>query len=171
MPSASICREEKEPQIYHAIRFGCGAGKCRARPSAPASRIIDDIRYTENTRAAYPVEFIENASLPGIGGHPKNVLFLTADAFGVLPPIAKLTPEQAMYHFLSGYTAKLAGTEAGLGIGAGAGFLHLLRVAVSAAAAESLCGDAGRAPAPTRSAMLAGQHRLDRRCRSASAGA
>jgi phosphoenolpyruvate carboxykinase (ATP) len=74
-----------------------------------------DIRYTENTRAAYPIEFIENAVIPGIGGHPKNVLFLAADAFGVLPPIAKLTPEQAMYHFLSGYTAKLAGTEAGLG--------------------------------------------------------
>jgi len=75
----------------------------------------EDIRYTENTRAAYPVEFIENAVVPGIGGQPANVLFLAADAFGVLPPIAKLTPDQAMYHFLSGYTAKLAGTEAGLG--------------------------------------------------------
>jgi phosphoenolpyruvate carboxykinase (ATP) len=74
-----------------------------------------DIRYTENTRAAYPVDFIANAVIPGIGGHPKNVLFLAADAFGVLPPIARLTPDQAMYHFLSGYTAKLAGTEAGLG--------------------------------------------------------
>jgi phosphoenolpyruvate carboxykinase (ATP) len=75
----------------------------------------EDIRYTENTRAAYPVEFIENAIVPGVGGQPANVLFLAADAFGVLPPIAKLNPEQAMYHFLSGYTAKLAGTEAGLG--------------------------------------------------------
>ena len=74
-----------------------------------------DISLTENTRAAYPVNYIENALIPGIGGHPKNVLFLAADAFGVLPPIARLTPEQAMYHFLSGYTAKLAGTEAGLG--------------------------------------------------------
>ena len=74
-----------------------------------------DIRYTENTRAAYPIDFIANAVIPGVGGHPKNVLFLAADAFGVLPPIAKLSPEQAMYHFLSGYTAKLAGTEAGLG--------------------------------------------------------
>jgi len=106
--------EEKEPQIYHAIRFG----------SVLENVVIDektgdpdysDIRYTENTRAAYPVEFIANAVIPGIGGHPSNVLFLAADAFGVLPPIAKLTPEQAMYHFLSGYTAKLAGTEAGLG--------------------------------------------------------
>src|SRR5277367_2311864 len=106
--------EEKEPQIYHAIRFG----------SVQENVVIDtktgepdysDIRYTENTRAAYPIEFIANAVIPGVGGHPKNVLFLAADAFGVLPPIAKLTPEQAMYHFLSGYTAKLAGTEAGLG--------------------------------------------------------
>jgi phosphoenolpyruvate carboxykinase (ATP) len=61
------------------------------------------------------MEFIANAVIPGLGGHPKNVIFLAADAFGVLPPIARLTPEQAMYHFLSGYTAKLAGTEAGLG--------------------------------------------------------
>src|SRR5271157_1483886 len=106
--------EEKEPQIYHAIRFG----------SVLENVIIDtktgepdysDIRYTENTRAAYPIEFIENAVIPGVGGHPRNVLFLAADAFGVLPPIARLTPDQAMYHFLSGYTAKLAGTEAGMG--------------------------------------------------------
>ncbi|HUY80648.1 MAG TPA: phosphoenolpyruvate carboxykinase (ATP) [Acidobacteriaceae bacterium] len=106
--------EEKEPQIYHAIRFG----------SVLENVVIDettgepdysDVRYTENTRAGYPIHFIANAQIPGIGGHPKNVLFLTADAFGVLPPIARLNPDQAMYHFLSGYTAKLAGTEAGLG--------------------------------------------------------
>jgi phosphoenolpyruvate carboxykinase (ATP) len=106
--------EEKEPQIYRAIRFG----------SVLENVILDettrepdfaDISLTENTRAAYPVDFIENALIPGIGGHPHNVMFLAADAFGVLPPIARLTPEQAMYHFLSGYTAKLAGTEAGLG--------------------------------------------------------
>jgi len=106
--------EEKEPQIFRAIRFG----------SVLENVILDDltrqpdytnISLTENTRAAYPVDFIQNAVVPGIGGHPNNVLFLTADAFGVLPPIARLTPEQAMYHFLSGYTAKLAGTEAGMG--------------------------------------------------------
>jgi len=106
--------EEKEPQIFRAIRFG----------SVLENVILDEttrqpdytnISLTENTRAAYPVDFIENAVVPGIGGHPKNVMFLTADAFGVLPPIARLTPEQAMYHFLSGYTAKLAGTEAGMG--------------------------------------------------------
>jgi phosphoenolpyruvate carboxykinase (ATP) len=104
--------EEYEPQIYRAIRFG----------SVLENVILNDerepdyfnISLTENTRAAYPVDFIENAVIPGIGGHPKNVMFLAADAFGVLPPISRLTPEQAMYHFLSGYTAKLAGTETGV---------------------------------------------------------
>lgn len=106
--------EEKEPQIYRAIRFGAVLENVVLDP---ATRRPDfaDIHLTENTRAAYPVDFIDNAVIPGIGGHPRNVLFLAADAFGVLPPIARLTPEQAMYHFLSGYTAKLAGTETGLG--------------------------------------------------------
>jgi phosphoenolpyruvate carboxykinase (ATP) len=106
--------EEKEPQIYHAIRFGSVLENVVIDPKT-SEPDYSDIRHTENTRAAYPIEFIANAVIPGVGGHPKNVLFLAADAFGVLPPIAKLTPEQAMYHFLSGYTAKLAGTEAGLG--------------------------------------------------------
>ena len=106
--------EEKEPQIYHAIRFGSVLENV-VIDEATAEPDYSDIRHTENTRAAYPVDFIANAVIPGIGGHPSNVLFLTADAFGVLPPIAKLSPDQAMYHFLSGYTAKLAGTEAGLG--------------------------------------------------------
>jgi phosphoenolpyruvate carboxykinase (ATP) len=70
---------------------------------------------TENTRASYPLSFIPNASMTGVAGHPKSVIMLTADAFGVLPPIARLSPAQAMYHFLSGYTAKVAGTEKGLG--------------------------------------------------------
>ncbi len=106
--------EEKEPQIYRAIRFGAVLENVVIDPITGVPD-YSDIRYTENTRAAYPIEFIEHAVIPGIGGHPRNVLFLAADAFGVLPPVAKLTPEQAMYHFLSGYTAKLAGTEAGLG--------------------------------------------------------
>jgi phosphoenolpyruvate carboxykinase (ATP) len=76
---------------------------------------FDSEEYTENTRAAYRIHFVENALIPGVGGHPSEVVFLTADAFGVLPPISRLTREQAMYHFLSGYTAKLAGTERGLG--------------------------------------------------------
>ncbi len=105
---------EKEPQIYDAIRFGSVLENVVLDPRT-GEPDYSDIRYTENTRAAYPIEFIANAVIPGIGGHPRNVLFLAADAFGVLPPVAKLTPDQAMYHFLSGYTAKLAGTEAGLG--------------------------------------------------------
>ena len=105
--------EEKEPQIFRAIRFG----SVLENVILDADRKPDyfDIHLTENTRAAYPVDFIENAVIPGVGGHPRNVMFLAADAFGVLPPISRLTPEQAMYHFLSGYTAKLAGTEAGMG--------------------------------------------------------
>jgi phosphoenolpyruvate carboxykinase (ATP) len=105
--------EEKEPQIFRAIRFG----SVLENVILDAARKPDyfDIHLTENTRAAYPVDFIENAVIPGVGGHPQNVMFLAADAFGVLPPISRLTPEQAMYHFLSGYTAKLAGTEAGMG--------------------------------------------------------
>jgi phosphoenolpyruvate carboxykinase (ATP) len=106
--------EEKEPQIYHAIRFGSVLENVILDPVTRAPDYAD-IRLTENTRAAYPVSFIENSVIPGVGGHPRNVMFLAADAFGVLPPIARLTPEQAMYHFLSGYTAKLAGTEAGMG--------------------------------------------------------
>jgi phosphoenolpyruvate carboxykinase (ATP) len=106
--------EEKEPQIFRAIRFGSVLENVILDP-ATSEPDYSDTRLTENTRAAYPVEFIEDAVIPGVGGHPRNVMFLAADAFGVLPPIARLTPEQAMYHFLSGYTAKLAGTEAGMG--------------------------------------------------------
>jgi phosphoenolpyruvate carboxykinase (ATP) len=106
--------EEKEPQIYRAIRHGSVLENV-ILDSASGHPDYTNIELTENTRAAYPVDYIENALIPGIAGHPRNVMFLAADAFGVLPPIARLTPEQAMYHFLSGYTAKLAGTEAGMG--------------------------------------------------------
>ena len=106
--------EEKEPQIFNAIRFGAVLENVVIE-ALSGNPDYSDIRYTENTRAAYPVECIADAMVPGMGGHPTSVLFLTADAFGVLPPISRLTPEQAMYHFLSGYTSKLAGTEAGLG--------------------------------------------------------
>jgi phosphoenolpyruvate carboxykinase (ATP) len=104
---------ENEPQIWKAIRFGSVVENVVIDPQ---TRQIDygDSRITENTRVAYPVEFIDNAEMSGLGGHPRTIMFLAADAFGVLPPIARLTPEQARYHFLSGYTAKLAGTEVGL---------------------------------------------------------
>ncbi len=106
--------QEHEPQIWNAIRFGTVLENVAVDPDR---RLLDfdDDSITENTRAAYPVSFIENAIIPGLGGHPSHVVFLAADAFGVLPPISRLTPEQAMYHFLSGYTAKVAGTERGLG--------------------------------------------------------
>ncbi len=102
-----------EPQIWNAIRFGCVLENV---PLDPHTRKPDfnSQALTENTRAAYPVDFIPNCELSGVGGHPKNVFFLTCDAFGVLPPLAKLTPEQALEYFLCGYTAKVAGTEAGV---------------------------------------------------------
>ncbi len=105
--------EESEPQIWNAIKFG----------SVLENVVIDDDSrepdydantITENTRVTYPVDFIPGAVIPSVGKHPKNVIFLTADAFGVMPPVSKLTPEQAMYYFINGYTSKLAGTEAGV---------------------------------------------------------
>jgi len=104
---------EKEPQIWDAIRFGCVLENV---PVDPTTRVpdFDSAVFTENTRAAYPVDFILNCELSGVGGHPKAIFFLTCDAFGVLPPIARLSPEQAMQQFLCGYTAKLAGTETGV---------------------------------------------------------
>ncbi len=104
---------EKEPQIYDAIRFGTVLENVVVDEQ---TRIpdYDDTSYTENTRAAYPLENIENIITPSIAGHPSAIIFLTADASGTLPPISKLSKEQAMYHFLSGYTSKLAGTERGV---------------------------------------------------------
>src|SRR5690606_12316558 len=104
---------EKEPEIYNAIRFGTVLENVVVNPE---SRVpdYDDNTLTENTRAAYPIHYIENIVTPSVAGHPKTIIFLTADAFGVLPPISKLTKEQAMYHFLSGFTSKLAGTERGV---------------------------------------------------------
>ena len=104
-----------EPEIFAATRrFGTVLENVVMDPLTRRLD-LDDNRYTENTRAAYPLDFIPNASPTGHAGHPANVVMLTADAFGVLPPIAKLSTAQAMYHFLSGYTAKIAGTETGLG--------------------------------------------------------
>ena len=105
---------EKEPQIWNAIRFGTVLENVVMDPNL-RTLDFDSNELTENTRAAYQIDFIDNAVIAGVGGHPTHVMFLTADAFGVLPPISRLNPEQAMYHFLSGYTAKLAGTERGLG--------------------------------------------------------
>src|SRR5277367_2919390 len=105
---------EAEPEIYSTTeRFGTVMENVTLDPESRAPDFDDDSK-TENTRIAYPLHFIANASETGRAGHPKNIIMLTCDAFGVLPPIAKLDPAQAMYHFLSGYTAKVAGTEKGV---------------------------------------------------------
>jgi phosphoenolpyruvate carboxykinase (ATP) len=102
-----------EPQIYQAVRFGA------VLENVVLDEHTREVDYhsdaiTENTRASYPLEFIPGAKLPAVAGHPRNIIFLTCDAFGVLPPVSKLSAEQAMYHFISGYTAKVAGTEVGV---------------------------------------------------------
>ena len=106
--------KESEPEIYETTRkFGTILENVAIDTISRRIDLNDD-SFTENTRASYPITHIPNIVLSGMGGHPTNVIMLTCDAFGVLPPIARLTPEQAMYHFLSGYTAKVAGTEAGI---------------------------------------------------------
>jgi phosphoenolpyruvate carboxykinase (ATP) len=104
---------ELEPQIFAAIRFGAVLENV---VFDPGSRVPDyrDRSITENTRACYPIEHIDGSLVPCVGTHPRNIMFLTCDAFGVLPPVSRLTTPQAMYHFLSGYTAKVAGTEVGV---------------------------------------------------------
>lgn len=105
--------EEKEPDIFRAIRPGAILENVVFKAG---TNEVDyhDSSITENTRVSYPLYNIDNIAVPSIGRNPKNIFFLTADAFGVLPPISKLTPGQAMYHFISGYTAKVAGTEMGV---------------------------------------------------------
>ncbi len=105
--------QEQEPEIWDAIRFGSVLENVVYDPK---TNIVDydDDSITENTRVSYPLEFMSNVQPGGRAGHPKNIVFLTCDAYGILPPISKLTKEQAMYHFISGYTAKVAGTEVGV---------------------------------------------------------
>ena len=105
--------EEQEPQIYKAIKFGAILENIGFQPGT-SKPDYSDTTITQNTRVSYPIHYIDNIMVPSAGGVPKNIFFLTADAFGVLPPISKLTSGQAMYHFISGYTAKVAGTEAGV---------------------------------------------------------
>ncbi|MEA3410669.1 MAG: phosphoenolpyruvate carboxykinase (ATP) [Pseudomonadota bacterium] len=106
--------ERQEPLIYHTTRrFGTILENV-SMDFRDRKLDLDDDRLTENTRASYPISHIPNTIVPGLAGHPRDIVMLTCDAFGVLPPIARLTPEQAMYHFISGYTAKVAGTETGI---------------------------------------------------------
>ncbi|MGB0523295.1 MAG: phosphoenolpyruvate carboxykinase (ATP) [Flammeovirgaceae bacterium] len=105
--------EEKEPDIYRAIRYGTILENVVYNQK---TREVDysDTSITQNTRASYPIKYIDNIQIPCVAGHPNHIIFLTCDAFGILPPVSKLTPEQASYHFISGYTAKVAGTEMGV---------------------------------------------------------
>jgi len=105
--------QEQEPDIWNSIKFGSVLENVVYDPE---TRLVDyeNVNITQNTRGSYVLDSIPNAKLPAVGNHPKNVIFLTCDAFGVLPPVAKLSPAQAMYHFISGYTAKVAGTEVGV---------------------------------------------------------
>jgi phosphoenolpyruvate carboxykinase (ATP) len=103
----------KEPEIYKAAKFGSVLENVVFYPYTRDVN-YNDTSITENTRLCYPLEYIPGVKIPAVGGHPKNVIFLTCDAYGVLPPVSKLTPNQAMYHFITGYTAKVAGTELGV---------------------------------------------------------
>lgn len=105
--------KENEPDIYNAIRFGSLVENVVMDPETREFDFTDD-SLTENTRVGYPIDYINNAQIPGVGGIPKVVIFLTADAFGVLPPISRLSKNAAMYHFVTGFTSKLAGTERGI---------------------------------------------------------
>lgn len=104
--------KENEPQIYAAIRHGAVVENVIVNENREPD--YSDKSLTENTRVSYPLHFIDDSVIPSVGGHPSTIIFLTADAFGVLPPVAKLTKEQAMYYFVSGYTSKVAGTERGI---------------------------------------------------------
>ena len=130
----------------------------------PRTRELDytDGSLTENIRAAYPLDMISNASETGCGGVPRNVIMLTCDAFGVLPPIARLTPAQAMYHFLSGFTAKVAGTEKGV-TEPEPTFSTCFSAPFLPRRPEVYWRAAARPHRPIRRRLLAGQHRLDRR--------
>ena len=155
-------RPDTEPEIYAATQmFGTVLENVVLDPATRAVDFDAD-KITENTRACYPIHYIPNFQPSGSGGHPKNVVFLTADAFGVMPPIARLTADQAMYHFLSGLHRQ-GGWHRARGHRAHRHLLRLLRRAVPAAAPRRVRPDAGRADREARGQRLAGEHRLDRR--------
>ena len=136
-PSVFTLHAEKEPEIFRAIRFGTVLENT-VYDSDTRQVDFDNSAITENTRAAYPIEFIPNAKIPCTGGHPRNIIFLTCDASGVLPPVSKLSPAQAMYHFISGYTAQCRGDRR-RSQGAASGFFSLLRRCILGSASNDLC--------------------------------
>ena len=104
---------ESEPEIFEALKFGTVLENV-VYDKSHHHVDFNDTSITQNTRGAYPIEFMRNAKIPCVASHPSDIIFLTCDAFGIFPPVARLTPEQAMYYFISGYTAKVAGTEVGV---------------------------------------------------------
>jgi ATP-dependent phosphoenolpyruvate carboxykinase len=104
---------EGEPEIFNAIRFGAVVENV-IFDTENREIDFDDVSITENTRCAYPLQYIPNAKLPAVSGHPNNIILLTCDGFGVLPPVSRLTQDQVIYHFIAGYTSKMAGTEEGI---------------------------------------------------------
>ena len=105
---------DTEPEIYDSVKFGAICENVMPKKNGSNEIDYSDVSLTENTRIAYPLEHMPHIKIPAMGGHPKNIIFLTCDAWGVLPPVSKLTREQTMYHFITGYTAKVAGTEVGV---------------------------------------------------------
>ena len=149
-----------EPEIYATItRFGTVLENVVLDPVTRMPD-VDDASLTENTRACYPLDFIPNADPHGLAPHPKNVVMLTCDAFGVMPPIAKLSAEQAMYHFLSGYTAQVAGTEVGLGKEPKATFSTCFGAPFMPRHPSVYAKMLRRADRALRRRLLAGQYRL-----------
>ena len=154
-------REDKEPQIYHAIRPGALVENVKFYPGTDRIN-FDDGSFTENTRVSYPLSYIDNALEPSVGPVPTNIFFLTCDAYGVLPPISLLNPGQAMYQFISGYTAKVAGTETGNNR-TQTHLQRLLRRPFPPPAPRPLRRTAGPEDQTTRREGLDGQHRMVRR--------
>ena len=158
--------KEREPLIWDAIRFGSVIENVVVNPETRVPDYNDD-SITENTRCAYPLDYIANAVPSGMGGHPKAIVFLACDAFGVLPPVARLNPAQAMYHFMAGLYRGARGHGVEHGQRPDADILDVLRRAVPAVAAADLRADAGREDEETQSALLLAQYRLGRATPSA----
>ena len=154
---------EAEPQIHACTRrFGTILENVVLDPLSRRLDLNDDA-LTENTRGAYPLDYIDNYLPPKMAGHPANVIFLTCDASGVMPPIARLTPDQAIYHFISGYTSKIAGTEIGLGAEPEITFSTCFGGPFMVHHPYVYARDAEGAAAEARRHLLAGEYRLDRR--------
>src|ERR1700735_3295129 len=150
---------ENEPEIFEALRFGA----VLENVVLDQDHLVDytNISLTENTRGALPMQFIQNAKIPCVAGHPTDIIFLTCGAFGVLPPVSSLSPAEAMYHYISGSTSKVAGTEVGSN-GPRGNVVILFWRPVSGVASKQICRTACRQDETTRRTRVAGEHWLER---------